>query len=74
MIKASKKKFISLTDLQNLLRKNISDSRKEDINKLINAFNISEMNRDKWPKYNNATRMGRAYIKLPRSNKIWKNK
>ena len=62
MIKASKKKFISLTDLQNLLKKTFADSRKEDINKLINAFNISEMNRDKWPKYNNATVWGELIL------------
>ena len=58
ILKESKKKFISLPELQNLLKISFADSLNKSIEKLITTFNIMQDNRDKWPKYNKPTAWG----------------
>ena len=58
ILKGSKKKFISLPELQNLLKISFADSLNKSIEKLITTFNIMQDNRDKWPKYNKPTAWG----------------
>ena len=51
-LKESKKHFISLKDLQGLLKKSFSVGQKNNPQMLLDAFNIIQNNRDKWHKYN----------------------